>query len=81
MLEGLLTKSSNFLTYFKNIPYRNGRTTMHARSTVSAAEMNCESTPLNIGLSLRLNTRGINPTSIGGMNSTPVSVMYHVVVQ
>jgi hypothetical protein len=52
----------------------------YARSTVNAAEMVCESAPLNISASLIQNARGIDTTSIGGMNSTPASVMYHVVV-
>jgi hypothetical protein len=55
-------------------------TNMNVRSTVSVAETVCESATLNITASPGQNIKGINITSTGGMNSTPVSAMYHVVV-
>jgi hypothetical protein len=55
-------------------------TNMYARSMVSAAETIHESATLNIAASPGQNNKGINITSTGGMNSTPVSAMYHVVV-
>ena len=53
---------------------------MYMRSTVTAAETVHESATLNIAASPGQNIKGINITSTGGMNSTPVSVMYHIVV-
>jgi hypothetical protein len=53
---------------------------MYARSTVGAAETVHKSATLNIAASPGQNNKGINITSTGGMNSTPVSAMYHVVV-
>jgi hypothetical protein len=55
-------------------------TNMYARSTVGAAETVHKSATLNIAASPGQNNKGINITSIGDMNSTPVSAMYHIVV-
>ena len=54
--------------------------TVATLSMVSAAETVHESATLNIAASLGQNNKGINITSTGSMNNTPVSVMYHVVV-
>jgi len=55
-------------------------TNIYMRSMVSVAETVCESATLNIAASLGQNIKGINITSTGSMNNTPVSAMYHVVV-